>query len=163
MTIDEKEKRIKNSKYFFYKLSLLQSELKDKREYLEEFINKNAPAGYKKDLSFKIDNVQESKKNHSAEILFKDFEEKINKLKLEIAKLENQYIYLMGLIDKIEKFNSKYILKSVFIYHLPKTNIKKIFRIKTNKDFENILNNCFIDFSFILENEYKRRRLNGKI
>ncbi len=152
MTIEEKEKRIKNSKYFFYKLSLIQNELKDKREYLEDFINKNAPAGYKKDLSFKIDNVQESKKNHSAEILFKDFEEKINKLKLEIAKLENQYIYLMGLIDKIEKFNSKYILKSVFLYHLPKTHIKKIFRIK---NFEEILNNCFIDFSFVLEEEYK--------
>lgn len=62
MTIEEKLKRIKNSKYFFYKLSLLQSELKDKREYLEEFINKNAPAGYKKDLSFKVDKIQESKK-----------------------------------------------------------------------------------------------------
>lgn len=61
----------------------------------------------------------------------------------------------MGLIDKIEKFNSKYILKSVFLYHLPKTHIKKIFRIK---NFEESLNESFINFSFILENEYKKKK-----
>lgn len=158
MTIEEKLKRIKNSKYFFYKLSLLQSELKDKREYLEEFINKNAPAGYKKDLSIKGESIQQTKKNYSAEILFKDFEEKINKLKLEIAILENKVISLHNLIYKIEEFKSKYILISVFIMHLEEKKIKRMFKIKTNKDFQEVLNNSFIDFSFILENEYKKKK-----
>lgn len=160
MTKEESLNRIKTSKYFFYKLNEIAIELNNKVKELENFIINNGPAGYKVDLSFKIISIQESKKNFSSEVLFRDFDNEVNNLKLQIEKLENQYNKNRNLIDKIQDFYCHYFLLSVFIYKLPKSNIKKIFKTKkliTNKDFDNFLNESLINFSYVLENEFKKK------
>ena len=157
MTKEEKENRIKTSKYFLYRLNEIENELNNKIKELDYLEKEGRPAGYKKDVSINEITIQQSKKNFTAEILFKDYEEKINKVKLEIEKLENQYKSNRILLNKIENFQEEYFLKSLFIYKLPKSDIKKIFKIKSNNDFDSVLNNALISFSYILENEFKKK------
>ena len=155
-------KRIQISKYFFFRLNETEKEFNEKVKELENFINKNAPAGYKKDLSFNLISVQESKKNYSSEVLFLDFEEKINSLKLEIEKLKeffNKNISLAcKLCFKMENFQEKYLLLDTFIFKTNKNFRIKTLKIKTNKDFENILNKGLISFSYILDSYYKEKK-----
>ena len=86
-------------------------------------------------------------------------------MKSEKEKLLNQYKCNSNLIYKIDDFYYRIFLQCVFIFKLPKNNIKKLLRvkkIKTNNDFDNFLNDSLISFSYILEDEYKKISKNGE-
>ena len=165
MTKEESSKRIKISKYFFFRLNQIENKLNEKVKELENFINKYGPAGYKIDLSFKIISVQENKINNSAEILFSDFEEKINNLNLEIKKIREFYYknqsIAFKLVFKVKNFIEQCMLLCLFLLKFEKSYIKQKLKIKTNKDFDSVLNNALISFSAILESEFNEFKKNG--
>lgn len=159
MEADLRQKRINNSKHFFKILSQIENEIQSKTELIEKIINSSAPAEYKQNLQIQNTKIQETKKNYSAEATFGDIEE-INKLKSDKEKLLNQYKCNSNLIYKIDDFYYRTFLQCFFIFKLPRTYIKKLLRvkkIKTNDDFDNFLNDSLISFSYVIEDEYKKK------
>lgn len=161
MEIDSRQKRIKISKHFFFNLSQIENEIKSKTESIEKLIDSYAPAEYKQNLQIQNTKIQETKKNYSAEATFGNVD-KINKLKSEKEKLLKKYKCNSNLIYKIDDFYYRTFLQCVFIFKLPRTYIKKLLRvkkIKTNDDFDIFLNDSLVSFSYILENEYKKKEI----
>ena len=116
-------------------------------------------------MSFKKISVQENKINNSAEILFSDFEEKINNLNLEIKKIREFYYknqsIAFKLVFKVKNFIEQCMLLCLFLLKFEKSYIKQKLKIKTNKDFDSVLNNALISFSAILESEFNEFKKNG--
>ena len=86
MEINERQKRIKTSKHFFFNLSKIENEIQQTTESIEKLIHSSAPAGYRNNLRFQNTKIQETKKNYSVEATIGDVEE-INKLKSDKEKL----------------------------------------------------------------------------
>jgi len=78
---------------------------------------------------------------------------------LEIKKLENQYKKNKNLLDKINNTKYKYFLLAFYIFKLSTKEIKEIFKCKNDKKnkYINLLENSLICFSYVLENEFKKR------
>jgi tRNA G26 N,N-dimethylase Trm1 len=153
METNERQKRIKTSKHFFFNLSQIENKIQSKTESIEKLINSSAPAGYKSNLRFQNTKIQETKKNYSVEATLVDVD-RINKLKSDKEKLLKQYKNNSDLIDKVDDFYYRIFLQCLFIFKLSKNEIKKILRvkqIKTNNDFDKFLNESLISFSHILE------------
>ena len=163
MEIDSRQKRIKTSKHFFFNLAQIENEIQSKTESIEKIINSSAPAEYKQNLQIQDTKIQETKKDYSAEATFGNVEE-INKLKSDKEKLLKKYKCNSNLIYKIDDFYYRTFLQCFFIFKLPKTYIKKLLKvkkIKTNNDFDNFLNESLVNFSYVLEDEYKKISKNG--
>lgn len=162
METNSRQKRIKISKHFFFNLSQIENQIQYITESIEKLINSSAPAGFRDNVRFQNTKIQETKKNYSIEATLEDVD-RINKLKSDKEKLLNQYKCNSNLIDKVEDFYYRIFLQCVFIFKLSKNEIKKILRvkqIKTNNDFDNFLNESLISFSYVLENEYKKIKIN---
>ena len=158
MKTNERQKRIKTSKHFFFNLTQIENELQIKTESIEKLIHSSAPAEYKQNLRIQDTKIQNTKKDYSIEATLGDVEE-LNKLKSEKEKLLNQYKCNSSLINKVKDFYQRIFLECLFIFKLPKTKIKKILRakkIKTNNDFDKFLNDSLVSFSYVLENEYRK-------
>ena len=158
METNERQKRIKISKHFFFNLAQIENEIQYITESIEKLIHSSAPAGFRDNVRFQNTKIQETKKNYSIEATFGDVD-RINKLKSEKEKLLRQYKNNSDLIDKVDDFYYRIFLQCLFIFKLSKNEIKKILRakqIKTNDDFDNFLNDSLINFSYVLENEYKK-------
>ena len=110
---------------------------------------------------FKSTSRTKVKRSHSCAQLKTDHfsGSKKYKLKSKKEKLLNQYKCNCSLIDKVEDFHYRMFLQCVFIFKLPKTDIKRLLRvkkIKTNNDFYKFLNDSLVSFSYVIENEYRR-------
>ena len=156
----ERLQRIKNSKYFFEKLQQIKLNIKNKKEEIEKLINQFAPAEYKKDVSIKEPTKQI--KNYSAEIQITKTEPKIIRLKKEIQALEKSLENYKNLILKTENPKNRYILLIVFSFDFPLQWTLKLLKIPSKKKVECILNDCFLDFSYTLENEYRQMKTKNK-
>ena len=164
MEIDSRQKRINNSKHFFKILTQIENELQTKTESIEKLINSSAPADYRNNLQIQNIKIQETIKDYSMEATLGNVEE-INKLKSDKEKLLKKYKCNSNLLYKIDDFYIRIFLQCVFIFKLPRTYIKKLLRvkkIKTNDDFDNFLNDCLVSFSYVLEDEYKKKEIKNK-
>ena len=158
METNERQKRIKTSKHFFFNLSKIENEIQLTTESIEKLIDSSAPAGFRSNLRFQETKIQETKKNYSVEATLGDVD-RISKLKSKKEKLLKQYKKNSDLIDKVDDFYYRIFLQCLFIFKLSKNEIKKILRvkqIKTNNDFDKFLNDSLVSFSYVIENEYRR-------
>ena len=75
MKTNERQKRIQTSKYFFFNLSNIESEIQLTTESIEKLIHNSTPAEYKQNLRIQNLRIQETKKNYSTEATLGDVEE----------------------------------------------------------------------------------------
>ena len=71
----------------------------------------------------------------------------------ELEKLQNSKIYCMQLINKLKNINEKIILNN---YYILNKNFKDLTKFSKSSFFR-ILDEGLINFSYILEEEYKKR------
>lgn len=158
MTEKEKKQRIKNSKLFLEKFKTYKIQVETLENLINDLLESQKPAGYKEDLRIYDLKVQKSKKNQNTEDFLNKLNDTVEIYKKELEKLQNSKIYCMQLINKLKNINEKIILNNYYILNKKFDEFKKY----SKSTFFRVLNEGLINFSYILEEEYKKRIKNKK-
>ena len=153
MTEKEKTQRIKNSKLFLERFKTYKIQVETLENLIKDLLESQKPAEYKKDLRIYDLKVQKSKKNQNTESFLNNLNDTVEKYNEELEKLQDSKLYCMQLINKLKNINEKIILNN---YYILNKNFKDLTKYSKNT-FYRILNEGLINFSYILEEEYKKR------
>lgn len=153
MTEKEKKQRIKNSKLFLEKFKTYKIQVETLENLINDLLESQKPAGYKEDLRIYDLKVQKSKKNQNTEDFLNNLNDTVEKYNKELERLQNSKLYCMQLINKLKNINEKIILNN---YYILNKNFKDLTKFSKSSFFR-ILDEGLINFSYILEEEYKKR------
>lgn len=153
MTEKEKKQRIKNSKLFLEKFKTYKIQVETLENLINDLLESQKPAGYKEDLRIYDLKVQKSKKNQNTEDFLNNLNDTVEKYNKELERLQNSKLYCMQLINKLKNINEKIILNN---YYILNKNFKDLTKF-SKSSFFSILDEGLINFSYILEEEYKKR------